>query len=353
MIDLKKFVYPFVVIVLLIVFMEIMKDKIAETEMIESGVKESSPVIEMTNQQITQHAPRPKKGISLFINQSITNWTAQFGKQDRIEPSMYGYDWYVYKQLKTMVGVDQDGKVNQIFTMNEQMDISPFQMNESIESILTTQPIESEITIPIGESRYTFSLNQEEVTSKFLIPFNQVQAQVYIDTKDKEIQAVRFINNETLVLHQPYDMFYEGKLIRAPLFTTKEWVENNRAVERQLVDLTNWMRIAHGQRSLASDYQLTVFARKVSEQLALPKHIQEQQRTLKERLVEEAIKHQQAGETVASSFVDPIEVVHSFLTSDTHREVFLHPQFTHIGTGTHAGIYVVEYITRADKDISQ
>ena len=53
----------------------------------------------------------------------------EVGKPNRIEPSGYGYDWWVYlDNHKLMVSVKKDGVVNQLYTTEIDSDIRPFQM---------------------------------------------------------------------------------------------------------------------------------------------------------------------------------------------------------------------------------
>ena len=51
-----------------------------------------------------------------LVGKSSDVLVEQMGKPDRVEPSDYGYDWWIYQSdLQLMVGV-KEGKVNQVYS---------------------------------------------------------------------------------------------------------------------------------------------------------------------------------------------------------------------------------------------
>lgn len=49
--------------------------------------------------------------------------------------------------------------------------------------------------------------------TRLLVKFDGLYAQLYIDGETSELQGIRFTDSETLVLHQPYEMIYQGELV--------------------------------------------------------------------------------------------------------------------------------------------
>ena len=104
------------------------------------------------------------------------------GKPDRIEPSGYGYDWWVYLgDLNFMVGVTEDGKVNQLYTAELSSDVTPFEIGQDIKDIYRFTIVGSEIDVHIDENIYTFSLNSDDLQNRLLIIYEGLYAQLYID----------------------------------------------------------------------------------------------------------------------------------------------------------------------------
>ncbi len=62
----------------------------------------------------------------------------------------------------------------------------------------------------------------------------------------ENLEAVRFIDPITLVLHQPYDMTYIGEMVVAEPPSSTMQMEVDRTAERQIFELTNSYREKHG-----------------------------------------------------------------------------------------------------------
>ena len=168
-----------------------------------------------------------------------------------------------------MAGVTDDGKVNQLYTSDPSSVVTPFKIGQDIKDIYRFTIVGSEIDIPIGENIYTFSLNGDDLQNRLLIIYKELYAQLYIDHVDGELEAVRFIDPVTLVLHQPYDMTFMGEMLVPPIPSSTMQLEVDRTAERQIFELTNSYRSRHGVAELENDYQLKVVARQHSKKMAL------------------------------------------------------------------------------------
>ena len=330
------------IIVLLIFY--IMDDRVKENKPLESPVKHGTaiPVPGSGDGLPLPQAARPESGLSLFVGKSVDSLFEQLGKPDRIEPSDYGYDWWIYdKDQQLMVGV-WEGKVNQVYTADLSSDIEPFEIGQDVKDIYRFTIVESEVAVQIGESIYTFTLNGDDVNNRLLIEYENVYAQLYIDGVDGELEAIRFIDTITLILHQPYDMAYMGEIVSADRPSSTMQMEVDRAMERQIFSLTNIYRKNHGLNELLSDYDLAVVARKHSEDMALENYFSHESPVtgnLADRLKEAEIEHRKARENIAFNYVDAIEAVHGWLNSPAHRDVLLEKEVTHLGTGAYGKYY--------------
>ena len=184
--------------------------------------------------------------------------------------------------------------------------------------------------------------------NRLLIEYENVYAQLYIDGVDGTLEAVRFIDPLTLVLHQPYDMSYMGEIVSAERPSSTMQIEVDRAMERQIFDLTNLYRKSHGLSEVISDYGLSVVARKHSEDMARENYSSHESPVtgnLADRLKEAEIEHRKARENIAFNYVDAIEAVHGWLNSSAHRSVLLEKDVTHLGTGAY-GEYYTQVLVR-------
>ena len=344
-------------IVVLLVFYYT-NDRVKENKLLESPIKQiaAGPVPNKGVGAAIPQTSRPEKGLSTFVGENTETLVAKMGKPNRIEPSGYGYDWWVYfGDLNFMAGVTDTGKVNQLYTSDPSSAVSPFKIGQDIKDIYRFTIVGSEIDIPIGENIYTFSLNGDDLQNRLLIIYKELYAQLYVDHVDGELEAVRFIDPVTLVLHQPYDMTFMGEMLVPPIPSSTMQLEVDRTAERQIFELTNSYRSRHGVAELENDYKLKDVARQNSKEMALGNFSSESSEltNLTDRLKEANIEHRRAGENIASNYVDAIEAVHGWLNSPAHRNVLLDRYFTNIGTGVYGKYYTQSIILLNGEDKKQ
>lgn len=294
---------------------------------------------------------RPSSGLSTMVGKKTKDLVSSFGYPDRIEPSAYGYKWWVYNQSNSrfmMIGV-LDKTINQVYIAGEELDASPFEIMQSIDDLYTFTIVQSEISVQIGLDTYTFTISDEDVMNRILVEFDGLYAQIYIDREDKEIEAIRFTDPKTLVLHQPYEMVYEGDYLAPQVPSTTLQKEIDEANERQTFDLTNVYRTRHGIQIVEKEEALGLVASKHSEDMALENYFSHESPNygdLGDRLEEAQIVYETAGENIASNYYDSAEVVHGWLNSPDHREMLLNKEFTHLGSGAFGKYYTQNFVQR-------
>ncbi|MCZ2257138.1 CAP domain-containing protein [Sporosarcina sp. G11-34] len=330
---------------------------VKENRPLESSVKQGTaiPVPENGVGSVVPQTSRPEEGVSTFVGKDKEALIKAKGKPERIEPSGYGYDWWVYLgEFKFMASVTSEGIVNQIYTTDVTLNVTPFEIGQNITDIYRFTIVESEINAEVADSLYTFSLNNEDLQTRPLIVFKGLFVQLYIDQIDGELEAVRFIDPATLVQHQPYEMTYTGDLLVSKPLSSTQQSEVNHTAERQIFEITNTYRARHGMPELQTTYKLNLFAREYSKELALENYIaaeSSESEKLSNRLKNAVIEHQKAGENIAFDYVDAIEAVHGWLNSPSHRKVLLDKDFTHIGTGAYGNYYVQDLVKLTKEEI--
>lgn len=298
-----------------------------------------------------ENPSRPTEGLSVLVGKAASELIKVAGEPNRIEPSAYGYEWWVYNTAYStymMAGI-KNGEVNQIFAGGESLDVTPFKIGGSIEDIYRSTILIPEITVPIGSNIYVFSLNEEDMHNRMLVAYEGLYAQLYVDEYDQTLEAVRFIAPEPLVLHKPYDMTYKGQLITADIPSSELQPAIDLANERQLFDLTNLFRLKHGLTVLKSDNAADVAARLHSSDMAKQNffsHESPEFGDLEERLSVAGIIYDYAGENIASNYVDAAEAVHGWSNSKDHRDVMMKEDFTHIGVGAFGKFYTQNFLKR-------
>lgn len=326
-----------------------MNDNISENKPLESPVQHGSPIAVPEKGQLIDGdgMPRPTEGISIYVGGKSEKLEEAFGKPTRVEPSSFQYEWWVYTEEPRFMASVLKGKVNQIYTADTTVDVSPFTIRQDVEEIHRFTPIESEINVTIKDNIYTFSLNSEDIKNRILIPYQNLYVQLYIDQIDGQLEGVRFISPNTLVKHQPYDMTYLGEIIEAPKPSSTVQTEVDRSMERQTLELTNQIREEHNLPVLEESEKLATLSWEHSQEMIFQKYSSHAERTTElfsNRLKAAGITSAKAGENTAFNYIDAIETVHGWLNSPKHRDVLLNPSFTHTGVGVYNKYYTQSFI---------
>ncbi|MHC0037294.1 CAP domain-containing protein [Pseudoneobacillus sp. C159] len=297
---------------------------------------------------------RPKQGISTLIGKNINELQKQLGSPSRIDPSYFGYKWYIYHSDDShylQVGVE-NGKVVNAYVIGNEIDISPFKIGQPIEEIFSTVFIETEIDIELDDSSYRFELNDTDVNMRPLIQFENIFAELYFDKFSGTLSSIRFLDAESLIKHRPYELIYRGELLQPEEIQDDQWEKIEQATEQQIFDLTNILRERHEINKLQWDVELSRVAKGHSLDMYETKtfsHTSENYGELKDRLEAANVFYQLAGENIAAHYLDGPSVVVGWLNSKGHRETMLHKDYTHLGVGVYHKYYTQNFIQKQDE----
>lgn len=287
---------------------------------------------------------RPQSGMSTLIGQGIQVVLEQYGEPARKEPSSFGYEWWVYKTSVStffMLGVQND-VVTQVYIAGDKLDATPFKIGQKRDDIYRMTIIDYEVAANVGENIFIFSMSEEDMQTRLLIKFDGLFAQLYIDSETSALQGVRFTDSETLVLHQPYEMIYQGELVSPTPPSSFLQQDINEASTAQLDDLINVTRVHHDLAPLAFDEKLEEVAKLHSEDMKVQNFSGHESPTngdLKKRLDSQEIAYSNANENLATAYFDAIEAMHGWLNSPEHRKVILNDKYTAVGSGVFLNYY--------------
>lgn len=325
------------------------------------GPNSTSQIIPKTNNdpEITQDSlPRPELGLSTLIGKSSKELIKQYNKPSRYDKTAFGYDWWIYNQdpKKFMMVAVADGVITQVYTNAKVLDISPYKMGQSLEDIYSMTIIESEVTATINDNIYTFTMSEDDMNTRILTKFDNIYAQLYIDSETGELSGIRFMDTKTLVIHRPYEMSFAGRLLSPPSPTSYLIEESNQSNAAQLYDLLNVFRVNNDLPILSEDEAVTELAMEHSEDMYTQSYLSHDSPTkgsLKERLDEDGIEYKNAEENIATSYIDSIEAVHGWLNSSTHRKYMLDEAYTHVGSGAFMNYYTQIFVEEEMKEIEE
>ncbi|HBJ02081.1 MULTISPECIES: CAP domain-containing protein [Lysinibacillus] len=299
---------------------------------------------------------RPQTGISTLIGKGTQTVLEQYGEPGRKEPSSFGYEWWVYnKDVSTffMIGVENN-VVTQVYIAGQDINAFPFKVGQKRDEIYRMTIIDYEVAANVGDNIYIFSMNEEDMQTRLLIKFDGLYAQLYIDRETSELQGIRYTNSKTLVLHQPYEMSYQGELVRRTPPSSFLQQEIDRANAKQLDDLLNVTREHHGLLPVEMNESLENTARMHSEDMKVQNFLSHESPTygdLKKRLQAQSIDYSDANENLATAYFDAIEAMHGWTNSPEHRKVLLNDKYSQVGSGVFVDYYTQIYIEPASQKV--
>jgi uncharacterized protein YkwD len=296
----------------------------------------------------------PAQGIASFINKSAEELVAQLGEPDRIDPSAYRYEWWIYhlsEKKYLQVGIERS-KVVTIYAAGKESDIEPFKIGQSIKEIYEDTSVESEIVVNVDGGTYRFELSEEDLYTRMLTMIGDVYAQLYLDEYTGQLVSIRLFNKETLVEQRPYEMVYRGELMEENEIPEEKWKEISEGSEQQIFDITNIIRSTYDAKPVEWDEQTALVAEEHSKDMFEQDYFSHESPTsgtLADRLESAEIAFGMAGENIAAQYADGPAAVHGWLNSEGHRKTLLEQDFTHLGVGVFRKYYTQNFIQQFEQ----
>ncbi|MFB1081230.1 CAP domain-containing protein [Jeotgalibacillus sp. JSM ZJ347] len=292
---------------------------------------------------------RPKSGVSVYIGKTADQMVEAYGEPERMDPGRNGVTWYIYMvENGYMQAAVKNNEVKALFVMGNAYDSTPYFTGQSVQDIYQFTMINSEIIVEDDGRVYQLDLSEQDLHTRLLVQFEDIYAQLMIDSVSNQLLGVYYLDKETLLDQQPYEGSVEG----GPLADQNQMVldEVNEANERQMFDIVNFIRSSMGLNELIWDNELAEAAKELSKSRELmSSESAEEPPGLSDRLDTLNRTYQSAGENTASQYFLTPAVVHGWLNSEDHRETMLNDTFTHTGSGVY-GSYFTQDFVQYDQD---
>jgi len=287
--------------------------------------------------------------IMSLIGESEQSILSIYGKPDRIDPSYYDYEWWIYnKDLDhyIQIGIFNE-KVVTIYVIGKNVDISPFYIGQPVQELFSKMSPKPTISIDYKGNSFQFELSEQDLNTRPLFEMNGNYLQVYIDQFTGKVSSIRLLDKEALIKQRPYELIYRGQLISSKPISDKEKRQVEEGQEKQIFDITNIIRKRHGLNPLNWHDQTSKVAYDHSKDMKENEyfsHVSPTNGTLANRLEEGGILFTVAGENIAAQYVDGIEAVEGWLNSKGHRKTLLQKDYTHLGIGVFDKYYTQNFI---------
>ncbi|WP_167578551.1 CAP domain-containing protein [Jeotgalibacillus proteolyticus] len=354
---MKAFMRIMVVIIIIFLIGFYNTPTVQENELVQNEVADrlreetAQPLPPAMSDSLT----RPKSGVSIFIGQPTEQLTAQWGEPDRVDAGYYGLEWFIYNRGNEgyfQVAVKEE-EVKSIFILGDAIDVSPFYIGQPLEEIYRFTMINSEIVVENEKGTYQFELNEEDLNTRLLVPFGDIFAQIFIDRVDGTVFGIYFLDKDSLIEQRPYELVYQGDIPKTPIEQENQ-LEINQAVEQQIFDMTNIIRLKNGRDEVVWESEVAEIARYHSQSLYEEDLFTGENAggTLAERLTVASLEYEEASENIAMNYTHSFAVIHAWLNSQEHRETILKPHFTHLGVGVYYLYFTQDFIKREEEENS-
>ncbi len=304
-----------------------------------------------TSQTKAPVSAKAKEGLSLLIGQNVQALEKSLGQPQRIDTSIYGYEWYIYNQSYrsyVQVGV-QDNRVVTVYAIGQNLDVAPFAIGQSVEEIFNTHYIDANVDIKLDGNTYRFELNDTDLNLRPLIQLGDIYAQLYIDKFTGNLSSVRFLDAATIIKQRPYGLVYRGKLIEPAAPSDSLWRSVEKGEEQEILDLTNVLRVRNNLKPLKWDQKTADVAYEHSKDMAVNNyfsHTSKKYGSLSDRLNLAKVVFQSAGENIAANYNDAPAVVEGWLNSKGHRDALLNKEFSYLGVGVYQKYYTQNFVQK-------
>ncbi|WP_078554905.1 CAP domain-containing protein [Bacillus alkalicellulosilyticus] len=315
---------------------------------------DDEPAIEVIKEEPEQEQVMNYESTSFtldkLLEEKATKLIEELGAPDRKDPSLYGYEWWVYdlgEDGYIQAGVENN-KVVTVFAIGPHVPSEPFISGTSREDIEEYVDMEHHVSVEANRSSYRFELETNEFKTHPLVSFNGHWAQLYFDSFTNKLSSVRFLTTDVLLKKRPYSLTYRGTLPEVEEPSLEQWKAIEEGAEQQVLDITNAIRLLHEMDPLQWDAKVAKVAYRHSEDMNVNNyfsHVSPTKGELGDRLDEGEVKYQIAGENIAANYVDSIAAVEGWLNSEGHRKNLLSEEFTHLGVGVHEAYYTQNFMT--------
>lgn len=286
-------------------------------------------------------------GIYQLIGKEEDIILRNFGQPTRVEPSRFGYNWWVYNEDSAyymLVGIENN-KIATIVVLGEAIDISPLAIGAKLSDMNKIISLEKEFSFKYEGTDYRVMLHDEDIMTKPLVKIGEKFIQLYVDTHTAEIASIRIMDKPTLLKLQQYEVTYRGTPLSAE--NTRIIDSMEKGIQQQIFEITNILRERNGRVRLKWDDHIAEVAKLHSQDMALNHYFAHESPTygdLSDRLKAKDVFFTLAGENIAAEYTDSIDVVLGWLNSRSHRDILLNEYFTHLGVGFYEGYYTQNFV---------
>ncbi|TCP30493.1 uncharacterized protein YkwD [Scopulibacillus darangshiensis] len=293
----------------------------------------------------------PDKGLYTFMGKTKNDIQKKFGKPERIDPTPYGYKWWVYgigTESYVQIGLDNDsGKVTTIYALGKELMTEPFGIGKHSDDIYKKVPLSDTVSFKYDQAKIEFEFTEDDLMVRPLIKFGDSWVQLNFDHITDRLMGVRYMTPEVLIKQKPYTLTFRGKIPEEPKLSDEKWQAIDQATAKEIFDMTNILRHRYNVNQLDWSASASGAAFQHSKEMSVKNyfsHDSKWQGDLSKRLEKAGVSFEAAGENIAAQYTDASAVVLGWLNSEEHRKNMLSDMFTELGVGVYHDYYTQDFV---------
>ena len=289
------------------------------------------------------------KDLYTLMGQTQKSVMNQIGEPERIDPTAYGYQWWIYgqgTQKYFQIGMEGD-KVVTVLALGKDLSIAPFKIGEDASNIYKKVTPRNHLTLTYKTAEVEVKFAKDELMVDPLIKLGDQWAQLYFDHFTNKLVGIRYWTSDLLIKQKPYTLVYQGHLESLPEPSEQEWQNIDQAEQQEVLDMTNIFRMNNHLKPLELDDSTSQAAYLHSKEMNdrdYFSHDSKLQGSLSDRLQKQKVVFQVAGENIAWNYTDGISAVVGWINSEGHRKNLLDKRFTEIGVGIYKKYYTQDFV---------
>jgi uncharacterized protein YkwD len=294
------------------------------------------------------------QGQRLSIGMSAEELVRALGEPNRREPTLYGYNWWVYSVPDGLLlaGV-ANNVLAAVYTDSPAWEIAGLAPSDSFDTLSGLHSLEENVHFRHLQTDFTIHIESEAFLERPLVLINGKAVTFYLDTaRNREISAIRIMDFQSFLATGGYSMSWRTTRTKRhdfgiPVLTDDQRRHALAGQERIMFDLVNSFRVRNGLNALSWHAALADVARGHSLDMFINNffsHHSASTGSPADRVRRANIDNIGVGENLVVGTPDSIDAHHGLLNSPGHRTNILFKRYTHLGVGIVERYYTQKFL---------
>lgn len=208
----------------------------------------------------------PVSGLGSYIGQNVKSFTEKYGEPKRIDPTIYGDEWWVFggnEKDYLQLGV-KNGVITDLFVLGSDINVAPFKIGMSITEVFQIANFYPTYSVESKDKQVTLELTESDLNYRPLIAFdNETFAVLMMDRATNQITAVRYLDSSSLLRLGVYDNGSAESKDHSFEIDESNQKAISEANKQQVLEIVNILRQRNGVEALSSSEALSEVAQTI------------------------------------------------------------------------------------------